>query len=104
MIEIEKIVDILPYIVDIYDKLEFSTFSKSLHKGISQKEAGIKVTLHVMKNAPRIKEEIFKIIAILEDMTLEEARKRGLSSSIKSLKALFENDQELMYFFKSAMK
>ena len=103
MITSEKVFDLLPYVCDMYDKLGIEKFAKGLKKGTTQKEAGTKVVLHVLKNSGKIKEEIFNIVALLQGITVEEAKALGVIKSINILKELFADD-EVMDFFKSAMK
>jgi len=99
----EVVFDLLPYVVDMYDKLDIEKFAKGLKKNITQKEAGTKVILYILKNSGKIKEEIFNIVAILEGITVEEAKALGIMKSINVIKELFLDD-EVMGFFKKAMQ
>lgn len=99
----EKVFDLLPSVCEIYEKLDIEKFARGLKKGISQKEAGVKVVLYVLKNSGKIKEEIFSIVAILQNITIEEAKSLGIMQNIVVLKDLF-TDEETMGFFKQAMR
>jgi hypothetical protein len=99
----EKVFDLLPSVCEIYEKLDVEKFAKGLKKGITQKEAGVKVILYIFKNSGKIKEEIFNIVAILQDITVEEAKALGIIQNITVIKELF-TDEDTMSFFKQAMQ
>lgn len=111
MISSEKAFDILPYVSDIYEKVNINKYitdnKKQIKKG-TQSELqvmgfGLDMFSYVMKNSPKIKEEFFNVVAIIEDKDLKEVKAQPLGNTLKTIKLLFE-DIETMDFFKSAMK
>jgi|SRR5690606_5362450 len=102
----EKAFDLLPYLVDIYDKLNIDQYRKELQrkykgKQVDQLEVGIEVVKYIIKNAPKIKEEFFQIVAIVDDKDIEEVKKQSFLVTIGTVQKLF-TDPELMSFFKQA--
>ena len=55
-----------------------------------------------MKNANKVKNEVFEIVAIVEDKKAEEVRKESIFTTIKALKQILETEG-MLDFFKSAM-
>lgn len=108
----EKAFDMLPYAVDIFDKLKIDEYVKENSKSATgktaeeieniKKETGLGLIKYILKNSAKVKEEFFSIVAIFEGITEEEAKKQGLAKTIKSIKSIF-SDNELMDFFKGAM-
>ncbi|MGD6832582.1 hypothetical protein ACQCT5_10485 [Sutcliffiella halmapala] len=110
MIKTEKAFDMLPFVADIYEKLDLQGYvQKNIIKAKDGKtdelqvNAGIKITVFVMKNSPKIKEEIFHIVALAQEKDVEEVKSQPLIHTINTFKAIFAND-ELVSFFKSAMQ
>lgn len=99
MISTEKVFDTLPIIVDIYEKLDIAEYKKTFKKDADKKEAGINLFKYIFKHSKNIKNEIFEIVAILEDKEIEEVKKQGIMNTIKTLKELFQDD-EIVNFFK----
>lgn len=104
MITTEKAYDMLPHMVDIFDKLEVKEYgTKRAKKVKDSKELGIDILKYVVKNSGKVKEEFFQVVAIAQDKTVEEVKKQGLMTTINTVKEIFKDD-ELMDFFKSAME
>ena len=100
----------LPYVVDIYEKLDLKTYVKNnlikAKKGKTEElqlQAGIDLFLFVLKNTPKIKNEVFEIVALAQDKEVDEIRQQPLFNTISTFKGIFEN-KELVDFFKSAMQ
>lgn len=111
MINSEKAFDMLPYVSDIYEKIDMGKyiankkFEIAKNKNNDEVEImgyGLDMFSYIMKQSPKIKDEFFQIVAIIEDKTLEEVKAQNLGETIGIIKALFE-DIETMDFFKQAM-
>lgn len=107
-ISTEKALDLLPYVADIYEKLDMENYieksrKKYEKKKVSQVVAGVDVFKYIFRNVSKIKDEVFIIVATFEDKTKEEVRTQSLGITLSSLKQIFE-DEELMGFFKSAIQ
>ena len=111
MINSEKAFDMLPYVSDIYEKIDMGKyiankkFEIAKNKNNDEVEImgyGLDMFSYIMKQSPKIKDEFFQIVAIIEDKTLEEVKAQNLGETIGTIKALFE-DIETMDFFKQAM-
>ena len=108
-ISTEKAFDMLPYAVDIIEKLNIQEQGKKIAEAKQkdftgaelQSETGIAVIRYVAKNLPKVKPEFFALVAIASDVDVETAKKRPLAESIQVLKDVFL-DAELLGFFKSA--
>lgn len=108
MITSEQAFDMLPFMVDIYDKLDINNYRKELNESLQGKEVdkmevGITVMKYILKNSSRVKEEFFNIVAISEGKPVEQVRQQSLLSTINAIKAIF-SDKELMGFFKQAIQ
>jgi len=100
--------DMLPVVVDLYDKLELDEYRKKIaeeNKGkpLDQMSAGINLFKFVLKNSGKVKDEVFEIVAIFEDKQVEEIKAQNFMVTAKSLKEIF-SDKEAMELFKSAMQ
>lgn len=109
MINTEQAFDMLPHVIEIYEKLDLDNYRKSLmekHKGqkeIDTNEVGLSVILYIVKNSTKVKEEFFTIVAIADNKTVEEIKSQSLILTAKTFKEIF-SDPELMDFFKTAMQ
>lgn len=110
MINSEKAFDMLPHVVDIYDKLDLDGYRKKITKKNQEKEVevdvmdiGIDVFKFILKNSGKVKEEFFNIIAIADDKEIEEVKNQSLAKTLSDIKRVF-GDKELLDFFKSAMQ
>jgi hypothetical protein len=58
IISSEKAFDLLPYAVDVFDKLELQDYIKKLQvksKGKNKEETGIELVKYIVKNSSKIK-------------------------------------------------
>jgi len=103
MISTEKAFDLLPYMVDIFDKLEIKEYVKD-NKGSTDdaEKAGYELILYVMRNAPKVKDEVIKVVASIEEKPEKDIRKQSIFVTVKSFKELLEADG-VLDFFSSAM-
>lgn len=110
MLSTEKAFDILPYVSDIYEKIDIAVFIKSYKektkgKDVKQNQmiAGLDLFSFILKQSSKVKEEFFNIVAIMEDKKATEVRKQPFIQTITTIKELFA-DKELVDFFKGAME
>lgn len=108
MINSEKAFDMLPYVVDIYEKIDLDGYRKKVVKESKGKEVdlmtiGIDLFKFIMKNSGKIKTEFFSIVAIADDKDVEEVKNQSLVKTMTRIKEIFA-DKELVDFFKSAMQ
>lgn len=104
----EQTVDMLPHVVDIYEKAnvkEYIRKAKKENKGkkVDIEEEGLDLILYIIKSLSKVKDEVFEVIAIAQVKDIEEVKKQPLSETLKALKELF-TDEKLMDFFKEAMQ
>ena len=106
MISNDKAFDMLPFAIDIFDKLEIEKYiaknKKKVTDGANQTAEGVKLIKYILKNANKVKGEVFEIVAIVEDKKAEEVKKDSIFTTIKSLKEILETEG-MLDFFKSAM-
>ena len=107
MITSEQAYDMLPYAVDVYEKLDLDAYRKELtkenkDKKVSNLDVGIQGLKYILKNSGKIKDEVFQIVAIADGKTLEEVKAQSIVSTLATFKAIF-SDKDLVDFFKSAM-
>lgn len=107
MITTEKALNILPHVVEVYEKLNVDAYIKkvrtqSKNKKVDQTQVGIELFKFILKNIGKAQEEIFTVVAALEDKEVEEIKNQSLAKTIASIKQVFE-DKELLELFKSAM-
>lgn len=103
----------LPHVMDLYEKLDLDGYRKKValdlkkqklqEQKVDVNEIGIDLFKYVLKNLPKVKEEIFSIIGIFENKTADEVKKQPALETAKSLKAIF-TDKEVMDFFKESME
>lgn len=108
MISSEQAFDMLPSVVDIYEKLNLDEYRKELaenNKGnVKDKMAiGIQVFKYIFKNSGKVKQEVFEIVAIFDGKTVEEIKKQSFIKTILVFKEIL-SDQESMDFFKKAVQ
>lgn len=108
MINTEKVFDILPVVVDLYDKLNLDEYRKKLQeenkiKALNQTELGIEIFKHILKNSAKVKENFFEIVSIFEDKTIDEVKKQSFAKTISTIKEIFI-DKEMTDFFKQAIQ
>ncbi|MDQ0340272.1 hypothetical protein J2S00_003077 [Caldalkalibacillus uzonensis] len=102
----EQVFDLLPVVVDIYDKLNIDRYRKELQKKYQGKkvdptEVGIEVFKYILKHSGKVKEEFFQIVSIVENRPVEEVKKQSFLKTMNTIKEIF-SDPELMDFFKQA--
>lgn len=108
MITTDKALDMLPYVVDIYDKLEIEKYrmemsEKHKGKGTDKMVVGIEVVKFLFKNIGRAKTEVYGIVAVAKDKTTDEIKNQPFPKTVMDIKEIF-SDKELVDFFKQAMQ
>ena len=108
MISSEKAFDMLPSVVDLYDKLDLDNYRKKLAeetkgKILDEKTVGIDLMKFVLKNSGKIKNEVFEIVALFEEKTVEEVKAQNFMSTVNTFKNIFA-DKEAVSFFKDAIQ
>jgi|SRR5690625_841645 len=111
-ISTEKAFDMLPYAVEIYEKLKIDNYIKATRKKneiqkkqgkkIDEITVGIDLFKFVLKNINNVKEEVFYLLSVIEDKEVKEIREQSMIVTVKGLKELLTN-KELVELFKSAM-
>jgi len=112
MISTDKAMDMLPYVVDILDKLDtkqyilqnkelfdMSNKAKALEK---VKDKGFDFLKFILKNAGKVKEEVYHCLSIIQETTVEEIRAQSFGKTFLQFKKLLEDD-DLLAFFGGAM-
>lgn len=109
MITTNQVFDMLPMVVDLYDKLDLDGYRKKLSeenkgkKDVTAEGLGIDVFKYILKNSGKVKEEFFEIVSIFEDKTIEEVKAQSFGKTINSMKEIF-TDKETTELFKSAIQ
>lgn len=107
MISTEKALDLLPYAVEVYEKIKLDEYIAKKRKiytkePVTQMEAGIEMFKYACKQSAKIKDEIIEMAAIIADKPAQEIRKQSVMLALDSLKEVFL-DKDLINFFKQAM-
>jgi vacuolar-type H+-ATPase subunit C/Vma6 len=111
-ISTEKAFDLLPHAVNMIEKLDMKGYilknkellnakDKNAAKNIMD-EKGFDFVMHILKNTGKVKPDVFEILAIVQEKTVEEIKATPFGETYKQLKELLQ-DTELLSFFKSAM-
>lgn len=106
----EQAFDMLPYVVDIYDKIDLNKFRKDITKQYQKQKAidkkpinpidvAIDTTKYILKNSPKLKKEFFEIVAIAEKRPVKEVKEQSFLKTISAIKRIF-SDPELVDFFR----
>jgi len=109
MFNTEKAFDMLPSVVVLYDKLDIDGYRKKIteenkgKKKVNAELLGINLFKFVLKNSAKVKEEVFEIVAVFEEKTVEEVKEQSPMKTINSVKAIFA-DTETTAFLKQAMQ
>ncbi|MDR7870306.1 MAG: hypothetical protein RIN55_05570 [Tissierellaceae bacterium] len=111
MLSTEKAFEILPYISDIYEKIDVKDFVKKYKeksKDIEGNEenqiiAGLDLFSYLFKQSGKITDELFSILSVIEDKKVEEIKKQPLKVTLGRIKEIF-TDEDLVDFFKGAMQ
>lgn len=108
MLKTEKIFDMLPSVVVLYDKLDIDGYRKKLaeqnkgKKNLNNEVLGIELFKYILKNSGKIKEEVFEIVAIFEDKTIDEVKAQSFMTTINTVRDIFQ-DKETTDFLAQAM-
>ncbi|HBV88316.1 MAG TPA: hypothetical protein DEF42_17125 [Desulfosporosinus sp.] len=108
MISTEKVFDMLPIVVDLYDKLDLDSYRKDIieknkdNKNVNKEMLGIDWFKYILKNSAKVKEEVFEIVSIFEDKPVEEVKAQSFGKTINTIKEII-TDKETMSFFKQAV-
>ena len=101
-VAIEKLCALAPIIADAAQRLtkdkEFSAFMQKYNKQRSNKIFALNILPILLKN---YREEIYKILAIWSDKTVDEVKAQNISTTISEVKALI-NDEDVRAFFSSS--
>ena len=108
MISTSQAYDMLPFVVDLYDKIEADSYVKKAieeNKGkkLDQLISGIDIFKFILKNSAKVKNEVFEIVAIFQDKTVEEIKAQNFVITVKSLKEIF-SDKEAVELFVDAIR
>ncbi|WP_096190325.1 hypothetical protein [Evansella halocellulosilytica] len=105
ILDTEKAIEMLPLAADIYEKVGFESMKgkiKEKYKGkknVDPVDPVLDSLKHIVRNAGKIKEEIFQIVSIAEGIEIEEVKSQSFGKTLKSLKEIF-SDPELLELFK----
>lgn len=99
MLNSKKAIRMLPYAIDAVEKLDLI----SAVKNNKNDKKGLDLIKHVSKNIDMAEEEIFNIVAIYTEKTVEEVEQQSIVETLLALKDLF-SDKDLIDFFKQAMQ
>ena len=109
MFSTEKAFDMLPVVTVLYDKLDIDGYAKKIKEenkgktGISNEILGIGLFKYVLKNSAKIKEEVFEVVAIIEEKTVDEIKAQNFITTINTIKDIFQ-DKETTDFLTQAMQ
>jgi len=108
MVNTEKVFDMLPVVVELYDKLNLDEYRKKLQKEnkvkkINSNDLGIEIFKHILKNSSKVKDNFFEIVAIFEEKTVDEIKAQSFAKTINTIKDIF-TDKEMTGFFKQAIQ
>jgi len=101
----EQALDMMPHAVEIFEKVDLKGYYKrvqeeNIGKKVDVESVGLDAILYVVKNITKVKSDIFEMIAIAEETSVEEVKKQSLVKTNKSFKDIFQ-DEDLMDFFKT---
>ena len=105
----EKAFDMLPVITVLYGKLDIDGYRKKIvnqnkdKKDVNNEAIGIDLLKYILKNSTKIKEEVFEIVAIIEEKTIDEIKTQNFMKTINTIKDIFQ-DKETTDFLAQAMK
>jgi len=108
MVSSEKIYDMLPIVVTLYEKLDLDSYKKQIvaeNKGkenIDKKDLGTNLFKYIFKNSAKIKEEVFEVVSVFEDKSIEEVKAQSFVKTFNTIKEILQ-DKELLSFFKQAV-
>ncbi|QOR34443.1 hypothetical protein IMX26_13225 [Clostridium sp. 'deep sea'] len=104
MITSERLFDALPHMLDIYDKLDLDKYRKKVTKKCEGKKVdatqlGIDTFKYVIRNAHKVKDEFFNVVAKVEGKTVQEIKEQSYIKTVKTFMDIAK-DKELHDFFK----
>lgn len=113
MIKTELALDLLPYVIGIYEKLDLKAVGARILQQVKKENphltagdinaaVGEKVIVYVIKNVPKVKDELFAMVALVSGISLDDAKAQSLVKTMDAFKKIF-SDPELLAFFKEAM-
>ena len=108
MLNTEKVFDMLPVVVELYDKLDIAGYQKRIadqnkgKKNVNSEAIGVDLLIYILKNSAKIKEEIFEVVAIVEEKPVEEIKAQSFITTINAVKEIFQ-DEEAVSFLTQAM-
>ena len=108
MVSTNKVFDMLPSVVVLYDKLDIDGYRKKIaaenkgKKNVNNEVLGVDLFKYILKNSGKIKEEVFEIVAIFEDKTVEEVKAQSFMTTINTVKDIVQ-DKETTDFLAQAM-
>jgi len=106
MITTDKALDMVSYVVDIYDKLDKDLLDKSVRTGDTA-EVGKKALVAILKNINKFKPEIYGMVSVVTGTTPDEVSKQNIIKTLKVFKDIYNEvfkDPEMADFFGSAMR
>ena len=108
MINTNTAFDMLPIVVTLYEKLDIESYikkttTKNKDKVVNNTVLGIDLFKYILKNSQKVKDEVFEIVSIFEETTIEAIKLQSFSKTIATLKEIF-TDKETAELFKSAIK
>lgn len=100
----EKTLELMPTMIDIYDKLDMGEYIKKVrkeNKGITNEKAAEKALKYIGRNTPKIIPEVIEVVAAVQGDSSDEVKKQ---SPIKTIKVFMDllHDPEVSGFFDSA--
>jgi len=108
----EQVLDMLPAVAEILEKIEYKKLimeSKKKYKikkmedvEVVAAEAVMDLLPAIMKRTKEVKAEIFEIVSIAENKTVEEVKAQSIAQTLQTFKAIF-SDKETVELFKSAV-
>jgi len=99
----EKMFDMLPYVVDMYEKLDFEGIQNKYKGSEDVEKAGMAILKDILKASKKVKTEFFEIVAVYREVSVAEVKKLPATEVIKSIKEIFA-EVTTMDFFKQAMQ
>ena len=106
MITTDKALDLVPYMVDIYEKMDKGLLDKSVRKGDTA-EVGKKAMVSILKNLNKFKPEIYGMVSVVTETTPEEVSNQNILKTLKVFKEIYNEmfkDPEMADFFGSAVR
>lgn len=114
MINTEQAIDMLPYFVDMYDKVQLKEMRVKITKEVTKKHKDIEPTelqgilgesmiKELIKELPKCKNEVLAIVGIASGKDIEEVREQSFAKTLVVFTQILK-DKEMMEFFTMAMQ